>query len=79
VTDVYAAGEEPIAGATGAALAQGIIEHGHKETHYRASLEDAAHYLAQVVEPGDMVVTLGAGNVNQVCSLLADKLRGREV
>ncbi len=79
VTDVYAAGEEPIAGATGAALAQGIIEHGHKETHYLESLEDAAHYLAQVVEPGDMVVTLGAGNVNQVCSLLADKLRGREV
>ncbi|OEU76863.1 MAG: UDP-N-acetylmuramate--L-alanine ligase [Desulfuromonadales bacterium C00003093] len=79
VTDVYAAGEEPIAGATGAALAQGIIEHGHKETHYQASLEDAAHYLAQVVEPGDMVVTLGAGNVNRVCSLLADELRGREV
>jgi UDP-N-acetylmuramate--alanine ligase len=78
VTDVYAAGESQIEGATGAALAQGIIEHGHKNTHFCGSLEEASEFLAGVVEPGDMVVTLGAGNVNQVCELLASHLRDRE-
>jgi UDP-N-acetylmuramate--alanine ligase len=75
VTDVYAAGEEPIAGATGEALAGGIVKHGHKSVVYRASLEEVSEYVAETVEPGDMVVTLGAGNVNQVCSLLAEKLQ----
>ncbi|RLB73742.1 MAG: UDP-N-acetylmuramate--L-alanine ligase [Deltaproteobacteria bacterium] len=79
VTEVYAAGEAPIEGATGDALAQGIIEHGHKAVKYRTSLEEVAEYVAEVVEPGDMVITLGAGNVNQVCPLLAEKLRKRVV
>ena len=79
VTDVYAAGEEAIEGATGEALAGGIVKHGHKSVAYRASLDEVSEYVAEIVEPGDMVVTLGAGNVNQVCSLLADKLRNRVV
>ena len=79
VTDVYAAGEESIAGATGEALAEGIVEHGHKAVTYRASLEEVSDYVAKIVEPGDMVVTLGAGNVNQVCPLLAEKLRKKVV
>ncbi len=79
VTDVYAAGEEPIAGATAEALVQGIIEHGHKASHYRASFAELTDLLVELVEPGDMVVTLGAGNVNQVCQLLADRLRDDEV
>jgi UDP-N-acetylmuramate--alanine ligase len=75
ITDVYAAGEEPIEGATGAALVQGIVEHGHKAVTYRATLEEVTEFVAGIVEPGDMVMTLGAGNVNQVCGFLADKLR----
>ncbi len=74
VTDVYAAGEESIEGATGAALANGIVDHGHKETYYKATLKEASDFLATVVEPGDMVVTLGAGNVNQICDMLAERL-----
>ncbi len=74
VTDVYAAGEESIEGATGEALAQGVVEHGHKAVAYRSSLEDVSNYVAEICEPGDMVITLGAGNVNQVCGLLAKQL-----
>ncbi len=74
VTDVYAAGEEPIEGATGESLAHGIVEHGHKSVTYCGSLEAASDCVAAMVEPGDMVISLGAGNVNQVCTLLADKL-----
>lgn len=75
VTDVYAAGEEPIEGATAEALAQGVLEHGHKSVAYRGSLDAAADYVTEIAEPGDMVVTLGAGNVNQVCQKVAEKLR----
>ncbi|MDX2482005.1 MAG: UDP-N-acetylmuramate--L-alanine ligase [Desulfuromusa sp.] len=79
VTDVYAAGEESIEGATGEALAQGIVEHGHKAVSYRTTLEEVSEYVATIVQPGDLVVTLGAGNVNQVCEMLAEKLRQKVV
>jgi len=74
ITDVYAAGEDSIEGATGEALTQGILEHGHKAVTYQKTLEDVTEFVAGIVEPGDMVITLGAGNVNQVCGLLAVKL-----
>jgi len=79
ITSVYGAGEEPISGATGAALAQGIIEHGHKAVTYCETLEAVSDYVAETVESGDMVVTLGAGDVNRVCRLVADKLRNKVV
>jgi UDP-N-acetylmuramate--alanine ligase len=79
VTDVYAAGEEPIEGATGKALAQGIIEHGHKSVTYRETLAEVSDFVAKIAEPGDMVVTLGAGNVNRVCELLGVKLRQKVI
>ncbi|MBN1957754.1 MAG: UDP-N-acetylmuramate--L-alanine ligase [Desulfuromonadales bacterium] len=75
VTDVYAAGEDPVDGATGEALAQGVLEHGHKAVVYRATLEEVSAYVAEIAEPGDMVITLGAGNVNQVCGLVAESLK----
>ena len=75
VTDVYAAGEEAIEGATGAALAQGILEHGHKAVVYCQTLAEVSQYVAEIVEPGDMVITLGAGNVNHVCELVSGLLR----
>ena len=79
VTDVYAAGEESIEGATGEALAQGIVEHGHKAVSYRSTVEEVSDLVAEIAEPGDMVVTLGAGNINQVCNLLAERLRKKEL
>ena len=62
VTDVYAAGEEPIPGISGASLVEGIRACGHKDvTHVpRAGLAAAARAR---VRPGDVVITLGAGDV----------------
>lgn len=77
VTDVYAAGEEPIEGASSERLVEGIRDHGHRAVIYRSSLEEAADYLAETVETGDLVITLGAGNVNQVCNLVAARLKER--
>ncbi len=77
VTDVYAAGELPIEGADGEALVEGIRMHGHRDVSFCTSLVEAAELLAEQVESGDMVITLGAGNVNQVCDLLSEKLAKR--
>jgi UDP-N-acetylmuramate--alanine ligase len=79
VTDVYAAGEAAIDGASGESLAQGIIEHGHKAVKYLASFDEIATYVAGIVDPGDMVITLGAGNINQVCELVAEKLKTKVI
>ncbi len=77
VTTVYAAGEQPLEGADAEALAAGIRDHGHRDVNYCSTLQEVADYLAVEVIPGDMVITLGAGNVNQVCDLLTEKLRER--
>ncbi len=78
LTEVYPAGEETREGADSEALVAGIVDHGHKAVDYCATLEMTADRVAELVQPGDMVITLGAGNVNQVCDLVAARLRSRE-
>jgi UDP-N-acetylmuramate--alanine ligase len=65
VTEVYAAGEQPIAGATGEALAEAIRVHGHHAVRYVPNKKDLAGILRQAVRPNDLVIALGAGDVNQ--------------
>jgi UDP-N-acetylmuramate--alanine ligase len=64
LADVYAAGEAPIPGATADALAEAIRACGHRDvTHVsRAKLVEAAR---ERVRPGDLVLTLGAGDITQ--------------
>jgi UDP-N-acetylmuramate--alanine ligase len=64
VTDVYPAGERPIEGATGEALAEAIRAHGHHAVRYVRDKRDVARVLSDVVEPGDIVIALGAGDIN---------------
>jgi UDP-N-acetylmuramate--alanine ligase len=64
VTDVYAAGESPIEGATGEALADAIRAHGHRAVTYVRDKKRVATALADIVEPGDLVIALGAGDIN---------------
>jgi UDP-N-acetylmuramate--alanine ligase len=65
VTEVYPAGESPIAGATGDALAHAIRTHGHQDVTYVADKKQVAAELLRVVRPGDLVIALGAGDINQ--------------
>jgi UDP-N-acetylmuramate--alanine ligase len=58
-----------------AAVVQGITDHGHRGVVGVASLDEATEHLVAFVRPGDIVITLGAGDVNRVCALLADRLR----
>jgi len=73
--EVFAAGEEPIAGATSAALARAIEKSGRPPSvKYIARREDLAPYLGQLVERGDMVITLGAGDIQLTCNELIEIL-----
>jgi len=74
VTDVYAAGESPIAGATGDALARAIHEHGHHAVTYVKDKADLASALERVVRPGDLVIALGAGDINASARELVRRL-----
>jgi UDP-N-acetylmuramate--alanine ligase len=65
VTDIYAASEDPIEGVTSRALAELIERFGHRHVEYIGPLSGAAARLGEIVQPGDLVLTLGAGNVYQ--------------
>ncbi len=64
ITDVYPAGESPIEGATSDALAEAIRAHGHHSVHYVPDKRRLSAELRAVVRPGDMVIALGAGDIN---------------
>ena len=70
VTDIYAAGEAPIPGVTGEALAKAIGEAGHKNVYYVRSMQDAVERLLKESRPGDAILTIGAGNVTRASSEL---------
>jgi UDP-N-acetylmuramate--alanine ligase len=63
LTDVYAAGEEPIEGANAEALAAAIASRGHRQAAYAGDLKSATERLAAEAREGDVVLTLGAGSV----------------
>jgi UDP-N-acetylmuramate--alanine ligase len=76
VMDIYAAGEEPLAGVSAAALAAGIRDHGHRACVHAADRPAVLAHLRTVVQPGDLVITLGAGNVWQVGEEFLAGLKG---
>jgi len=63
VTDVYAAGEEPRPGVDGAAVAAALRRNGHPSVEFVAKLRDVPRALRRVVREGDVLLTLGAGDV----------------
>ncbi|MBE9167250.1 UDP-N-acetylmuramate--L-alanine ligase [Pleurocapsales cyanobacterium LEGE 06147] len=65
VTDIYSAGEENVNGISGEHLAQAIAQH-HPQVHYHPSLSSLSSFLQQqILQPGDLALFLGAGNLNQ--------------
>ena len=74
ITDIYPASEEPIEGVTAAVLADQLERFGHRNAEYVGHLSGAAFRLLDTVRPGDLVLTLGAGNVYQVADELLQAL-----
>ncbi len=74
---VYAAGEAPIEGVNSDVLVSGMKERGHRSAQTIAGAEALADALAAVIEPGDMVVCLGAGDITKWAAGLADAIAAR--
>jgi len=74
VTDIYAAGEKPIEGATAERLVQAIREHGHHHCAYVPDKLQLPERLEEIARPGDVVIALGAGDINQCVRQLKVRL-----
>ncbi|MEM9421192.1 MAG: UDP-N-acetylmuramate--L-alanine ligase [Pseudomonadota bacterium] len=75
VTDVYAAGEAPIEGRDKATLAVGIARHGHRTVATLKNWDTLAEQVADLAEPGDLVICLGAGDITKYANRLIENLR----
>jgi len=75
VTDVYAASEAPIPGVSGQTIVDAVLENGEVEkVTFHPDLTDLHLAVGQRLEPGDWVITLGAGNIHEVGTRLARDL-----
>jgi UDP-N-acetylmuramate--alanine ligase len=77
VLDIYAAGEKPIEGISGEALARMICEKGGRHAAYVGSFGDAVTSVVAAARDGDMILTLGAGSVSQLGPMILEKLKER--
>ena len=75
---VYPAGEQPLPGIDSAAMVAGMKERGHRSAQVVAGPEALADVLAETVQPGDMVVCLGAGDITKWAAGLADAIAARK-
>jgi UDP-N-acetylmuramate--alanine ligase len=73
--DVYAAGEEPIAGADGRTMARAIRTRGAVDPVFVKRLDDLADVLADVLADGDIILTMGAGDIGAYAQTLPERLR----
>ena len=75
--DVYAAGEEPIAGADGRTMARAVRTRGAVDPVFVEQLDDLAGVLNDVLVDGDLVLTMGAGDIGAYAQSLPELLQGR--
>ena len=77
IAEVYAAGEEPIPGASRDDLVAGLIAHGHRHARAILSEDDLERLVREQARPGDMVVCLGAGTISGWANALPARLQGK--
>jgi UDP-N-acetylmuramate--alanine ligase len=75
IMDIYAAGEKPIPGVSGEALAEGVKKYGHKDVVYIAEREKIVEHMAAALRKGDLLITLGAGDVWKIGEQVLEKLK----
>ena len=78
LTDIYSAGEFPIDGVSGASLAEAVTEATQQQVTFIPTLPKLEEYLFKIAEPGDLIMTVGAGDIFKVGEELVTELeRGR--
>lgn len=75
VTDIYPASEAPIPGVTGKLIADAAVESGAKHVVYAASRDQAGIEAGRLLREGDLLLTLGAGNIHEQGAVLARDLQ----
>lgn len=73
VLPIYSAGEVPIENVDGQSLCEGIHQHGHKDVVFHNGQDAAVSYLKKTLRKGDLLLTLGAGDVWQVGEKFLDE------
>ncbi|MEO7319524.1 MAG: UDP-N-acetylmuramate--L-alanine ligase [Chthoniobacteraceae bacterium] len=71
IADVYPASEKPIDGVSGQTIVDEVRRDGHETAHYEPDRRKIALALGRMLEPGDCVLSLGAGNIHEQASMLA--------
>jgi UDP-N-acetylmuramate--alanine ligase len=71
LTEIYAAGEQPIEGVTGEKLAEAIRSAGHKNVVFTSTMQAGMEYMLREARPGDAVMAIGAGSVGRVLDQLS--------
>jgi UDP-N-acetylmuramate--alanine ligase len=74
ITEIYAAGEEPIAGADGRALCAAIRARGRVNPIFIDDVEQLGSNLQTILQDGDLVLTMGAGSIGRIASQLRETL-----
>jgi UDP-N-acetylmuramate--alanine ligase len=79
VLPIYAASETPIAGVSAQKLGDCIRSHGHRSVTCLNNFTDCVDHLADFLQPGDLLLTLGAGDVYKVGEMVLRKLEASAV
>jgi UDP-N-acetylmuramate--alanine ligase len=74
VSDVYPASEAPIPGISGQTIVDELAAHGHRGAVYQPRLDRLHREVGNLIAPGDMLLSLGAGNIHEQLSILAADL-----
>ncbi|MBU4259459.1 MAG: UDP-N-acetylmuramate--L-alanine ligase [Proteobacteria bacterium] len=77
VLPIYPAGEEKIEGIDSYSLCEGIRTHGHKEAAFKEDFKEAVSHLKEILEQGDILLTLGAGNVWRIGEEILEELKAK--
>ena len=75
LTEIYSASESPIPGVTAEALLNGIKKHGHRHAYFEPSFSELLDKAMDILAPGDVVLSLGAGNIWQAGEKLLKMLQ----
>jgi UDP-N-acetylmuramate--alanine ligase len=78
MTEIYPASEDPIPGVDAQSLFEEIGKRGMRDRYFVANKDDIARELMTIVRPGDMVITLGAGDIYRAGEQLLELLRRRD-
>lgn len=77
LTEIYPAGEKAIAGVTGEALYREIVNFGHKNVVFEPDIKNIPSLLKTIIQPNDMVIVMGAGNIYRIIPDIIKSLEGK--